>query len=89
MRQRLEAKIKVARREDSQLSELQKGAMKRKLPKKYNKLSMSEALETAKQQLTSQATKLRRYTREAEASSVNKMFFTEPSKVYFSGRAIR
>ena len=47
-RQRLEAKIKATQREVSQLSELQKGAMKKELPEKHNKLSIPEALETAK-----------------------------------------
>ena len=46
---RLEVKIKATQREVSQLSELQKGAMKMELPKEYNKLSIDEALETAKQ----------------------------------------
>jgi len=68
-------------REVSQLSELQKSAM-RNLPKKSNKLSIPEALKTAKQWLTALATYLRRYTRVAEARSVNRMFSTEPSKVY-------
>ena len=46
---RLKTKIKAAQREISQLSEFQKGAMKRKLPKKYNKVFIPEAVETAKQ----------------------------------------
>ncbi|KAA8577610.1 hypothetical protein FQN60_007909, partial [Etheostoma spectabile] len=78
---RLEAKIKATRREVSQLSELQKGARKG-LSKKYNKLSIPEALETAKQRLTALATRLKRYKGEAEARRINRMFSTEPSKVY-------
>ncbi len=75
------AKIKATRREVSQLSELQKGVRKG-LPKKYNKLSIPEALETAKQRLTALATRLKRYKGEAEARRINRMFSTEPSKVY-------
>ena len=48
-RQRLDTKIQATRREVSQPSELQKGATKKELPEKYNKLSIPEALETAKQ----------------------------------------
>jgi len=51
-RRRLEAKVKAAQREVSQFSELQKGSMKRELPKKYNKLPTPEELETSKQRLT-------------------------------------
>jgi len=47
-RRGLEAKTKATWREVSHLSELQKGAMKRKLLKKYNKLSIPEALGTVK-----------------------------------------
>lgn len=44
-------KIKAVLREVSKLLELQNGAMKNRLPKKFNKLSISEALETAIQPL--------------------------------------
>uniref|UniRef100_A0A3P9C3E3 Potassium channel, subfamily K, member 10a n=1 Tax=Maylandia zebra TaxID=106582 RepID=A0A3P9C3E3_9CICH len=80
-RRRLEGKIKVARREVSQLTELQKGATN-KVPKKYSKLSIPEALETAKQRLTALASRLRRYTREIEGRRINQLFSTEPAKVY-------
>eukprot|EP00064_Thunnus_orientalis_P011705 superscaffoldBa00001715_g11736 len=50
-RRRLEAKIKATQREVSQLSELQKGVGTKGIPRKYNKLSIPEALETAKQRL--------------------------------------
>uniref|UniRef100_A0A669EZW7 Reverse transcriptase domain-containing protein n=1 Tax=Oreochromis niloticus TaxID=8128 RepID=A0A669EZW7_ORENI len=80
-RRRLEGKIKVARREVSQLTELQKGATK-KVHKKYSKLSIPEALETAKQRLTALASRLRRYTREIEGRRINQLFSTEPAKVY-------
>uniref|UniRef100_A0A7N8XHF5 Reverse transcriptase domain-containing protein n=1 Tax=Mastacembelus armatus TaxID=205130 RepID=A0A7N8XHF5_9TELE len=79
-RRRLEAKIRVTRREVSQLSELQRRGMK--FGKKYSRLSIPEALETAKQRLTALATRLKRYTREIEARRINRMFSTEPSKVY-------
>eukprot|EP00064_Thunnus_orientalis_P013602 superscaffoldBa00002245_g13641 len=52
------------------------------MPRKYNKLSIPEALETAKQRLTALTTCLKRYTGEAEARGINRMFSTEPSKVY-------
>uniref|UniRef100_A0A3Q0R276 Hyperpolarization activated cyclic nucleotide-gated potassium channel 3 n=1 Tax=Amphilophus citrinellus TaxID=61819 RepID=A0A3Q0R276_AMPCI len=85
----LEAKIKAAQREVSQLSELQKGAMKSGVPKKYNnKLSVPEALETAKQRLTALATCLKRYTKDIEARRINQMFSTEPSKVYSQWQGI-
>ena len=72
-------KIKATRREVSQPSELQKGAIKRELPKKYNKLSIREALDAAKQHLTALAIHLRRYTTEAKARRIDRMFSTEPS----------
>eukprot|EP00064_Thunnus_orientalis_P024686 superscaffoldBa00010993_g24989 len=81
-RRRLEAKIKATRREVSQLSELQKGVGMKGIPRKYNKLSIPETLETAKQRLTALATRLKRYTGEAEAKRINRMLSTEPSKVY-------
>eukprot|EP00064_Thunnus_orientalis_P015365 superscaffoldBa00002837_g15417 len=81
-RRRLEAKIKATRREVSQLSELKKGVGTKGIPKKYNKLSIPEALETAKQGLTALATCLKRYTGEAEARRVNRMFSTKQFKVY-------
>ena len=69
-------------REHKGRSELQKGAMKKELLNKYNKLFIPEALETTKQRLTALFTRLRRYTREAEARRVNRMLSTEPSTVY-------
>ena len=81
-RRRLEAKIKATQREVSQLSELQKGVGMKGIPRKYNKLSIPEALETAKQRLTALATRLKRYTGEAEARRINMIFSTKPSKVY-------
>ena len=41
-----------------------------------------EALETAKQRLTALASRLRRYTKEAETKKINALFSKEPSKVY-------
>lgn len=38
--------------------------LRKELPKKYNKLPTTEAVETAKQRLTALATRLKRYTRE-------------------------
>ena len=52
-----------------------------KLPKKYSKLSIAEALETVEQRLTALATRLNRYSREVEASRTNGMFSSNPSKV--------
>ncbi|TWW63296.1 hypothetical protein D4764_03G0003040 [Takifugu flavidus] len=60
-RRRLEAKIMATRREVSLLTELSRGVNPRtEQPKKYNKLSIPEALETAKQRLTALATRLKR-----------------------------
>lgn len=49
-------------------SELQKGVMKKELPKKYNELSISQALETGKQRLTALAMRLKTYTRDIEVT---------------------
>ena len=83
---RLEAKIKTTRREVSQLGEIQKGVElndKTRLLRKYKGLSPPEALETAKQRLAALASRLRRYTKEAETKKLNALFSKEPSKVYF------
>lgn len=56
------------------------GVGKREMPTKYNKLSIPEARETAEQRLIVLATRLKRYT--AEARKINRMFSTEPPKVY-------
>ncbi len=78
---RLDTKIKATWREVCKLSELQKGMGK--MPRKYNKVSIPEAPGTAQQRLIGLATRLKRYTEEAEARRINKMFSTKPSKVYF------
>jgi len=75
-------KIKETQREVSQPSELRKDAMKSKIPKNYNKLTIPEALETAKQRLIALATRLRSCTRGAEARRLNRMFSTEQWQVY-------
>ena len=49
--------------------------MKREIPKKYNKLTILEALEAAKH-FTALDTPLRRYTREDEAKRIYGMFST-------------
>ncbi|XP_032426375.1 uncharacterized protein LOC116724756 [Xiphophorus hellerii] len=81
-KRRLEAKIKVSRREVSQLSELHKGTMKRPVPRKYRQMPIPEALETAKQRLQALASRLKRYTRENESRRINRLFSTQPAKVY-------
>nr|XP_049581805.1 uncharacterized protein LOC125972245 [Syngnathus scovelli] len=81
-KRRLEAKIKIARREVSQMTEAQKGAMKKQVPKKYSHMPIPEALETAKQRLQALASRLKRYTRENEARRINRLFTTQPAKVY-------
>ena len=43
-----------------------------KLPKKYGKLTITEALDTAKQRLTALAVELR-YTRDMEVGRINRM----------------
>ena len=81
---RLEAKIKTTRREVSQLGEIQKGLDlkdKTRLLGKDKRLS-TEALETAKQRLATLASRLRRYTKEAETKKINALFSKEPSQVY-------
>lgn len=81
-KRRLEAKIKEARREVSQTTEAQKGAMKKQVPKRYSQMSIPEGLETAKQRLQALASRLQRYTRENEARRINRLFTTQPAKVY-------
>ena len=72
-----ETVIKATRREVSQLVELQKGNMVNKgASRKYNSVSITEALKTAKQRLTALATRLKRYTKEGEARR------TEPAKIH-------
>lgn len=63
-RRRLEARIKATQGEFSLLSELQKGNTKKDLhvPKTYSKLSISEAMETAKLMLKALTTRLKGYT---------------------------
>jgi len=50
-KRRLEAKIKAARKDVSQLTEAQRGVMKRPIPERYIQMTIPEALETAKQRL--------------------------------------
>lgn len=52
----------------------------RNVPKKYNKLSISEAFETAKLSLTTLAEDLKRYTRQAETRRKNEVFSIESSR---------
>ena len=82
---RLEAKIKTTRREVSQLVEIQKGVeikKKTRLLGKYKRLSPPETLETAKQELTALASRVRRYTKKAESKKINALLSQEPSKMY-------
>lgn len=44
---------------------------------------MTEVLETAKQSLTALATRLRRYTREAEAKRINGLCSIHASRVHY------
>ena len=69
---RLEAKMKETQTDVGKLSKLEK----------YSKLSVTEALEAAKQRLIAPAARLKRYTRDMEARRINRMFTTEPSKMY-------
>ena len=66
-------KIRAPQREVSQLSELEKGKTTKVL-RKYSQLSVTEALETAKQWLTVLAGE--------GVQSINRMSTTEPSKAY-------
>ena len=45
-------------------------------------LSVTELLETAKHRLTALVAWLKRYTRDVQPWSINRMFTIEPSKVY-------
>ena len=62
-----------------------------KVLKKYSKLSITWALEMAKQGLTLLAAGLKMYTRDVEAGKINRTFSTEPSKVNskWEGKKIR
>uniref|UniRef100_A0A3B5PPD0 Reverse transcriptase domain-containing protein n=1 Tax=Xiphophorus maculatus TaxID=8083 RepID=A0A3B5PPD0_XIPMA len=56
--------------------------MKRPVPRKYRQMPIPEALETAKQRLQALASRLKRYTRENESRRINRLFSTQPAKVY-------
>lgn len=59
----------------SQLTEVQKGVMRDKSWRdKYNKMYISEALETVQHGLSALAARLKRYTREAEAKRITDLF---------------
>ncbi|XP_051931065.1 uncharacterized protein LOC127607055 [Hippocampus zosterae] len=79
---RLEAKIKAARKDVSQLTEAQRGVMKRPIPERYIQMTITEALETAKQRLQALSSRLKRYMKENEARRINRLFATQPAKVY-------
>ena len=82
---RLERKIKQQRAEVSKLSALAGGATLRDsswLRRKYQDVTPKVALEIAKQRLTALAARLRRYTKEAESRRINRLFISDPSKVY-------
>ena len=51
---------------------------KERIPKKYNKPSIPEPLETPKQRLTALATLQKSNTGESEARRINRMFSTKP-----------
>ena len=69
----MEVKIK-----SRQLSELETCT---KVSIKYSKLSITEALGSPKRRLTALPTYLKRYTRDAEAQRISRMFTIEPSIV--------
>jgi len=81
---RLEKKIKKQRAEVSKLSTLASGIAIRdaRLRQKYQDTTPQVALEIAKQRLTALAARLKRYTREAESRRINRLFTSDPSKVY-------
>ncbi|XP_055077834.1 uncharacterized protein LOC129456254 [Periophthalmus magnuspinnatus] len=81
-KRRLEAQIKTARREVSQLSEAKKGNMKKQVPKRYSQMPIDEALETAKQRLQTLASRLKRYSRENEAKRLNHPVSSQPAHMY-------
>ena len=56
--------------------------IKNELLKKVSKLSIAEAMETAKQRLTALVTLLKRYSRTVEARTINRIFSSNSSKVY-------
>lgn len=63
-RRGLEAKVKATHREVSKLSAEE--GQDPQIPRRYNKLSITEALETVKHKLRALAIRLKRYSREAE-----------------------
>lgn len=77
----LEANIKVARREVSQLTEAQRGALKQPILKRYTQMFIPEALKTAKQRLQALPCRLKTYTKHNEARRINRLFATQPAKV--------
>lgn len=52
------------------------------MKKRYNMMSITKALETAKQRLTALDVRLKRHTREAEAERIHGLFAKDPSTVY-------
>lgn len=48
-----------------------------RMNKRYSKVFITEALETAKQRLTPLATRLKRYEKEAEVEGMNGLFSTQ------------
>lgn len=83
MHAELEAKIREAQKDVSELKEVQKGVMRNRswMDKQYNKMYITESLETAKQRLTVLVTRLNGYTREEEAKRVNSLFSKDPPRV--------
>lgn len=71
---RLEVKIKEAQRDISWLTEVQKGVMTDRscMNKKYNKMSISEARETARQRLTALAVNMAEGVHKINRGQVNK-----------------
>lgn len=82
-RRRIEVKNR-GNTETIQLSKItkQRYELRKYLPGKYNRLSITEALEMAKQRLAALGTYLKRYTRDEEAKRINKRFPTNPARVY-------
>jgi len=50
------------------------------MDKKYNKMSITKALETARGRVTALAT-INRHTRDTEANAMNGLFSKDPSRV--------
>lgn len=69
-------------KKSANLSELLNSGTRKGIPRKYKQMLIPEALESAKRRHWALAAKLKRYTKDTEARRTNRLFSTEPTKVY-------